>query len=1142
MKSQTRRESRFEEIMASLEGGSYEKGQRFEKVLKWWLQNDPYWKTVLKPHSVKLWQDSDLRDGIDIGIDLTAEGFDGRIWAIQAKNWRAERAIPKSEIDKFLVASNTSVYQQRLLVTSTNEISTNAERAILQQEKPLVVVKRDDLADSPCWDGYHAAKGSGREPFRKELRPHQEAAVADVIEGFQHEARGQLIMACGSGKTFTAQRIAEKLEAEKILVLLPSLLLVRQTLNAWHTEATTNFSSIAVCSDSTAAAVDREDSVIELPFPTTTRPDEIQDFLARDSRKVVFSTYDSSERVAEALPHSFKFDLIICDEAHRIAGMANSAFAACLDDSKLPAKRKLFMTATPRIFTETVKQKAEDRSNVLYSMDDESVFGPVMHTYSFASAIADKMLTDYQVIVIGVEDEETFEMIDSRSLLDVEGTITDARELAAHVALAKAMEKYDLKRVISYHSRITKASSFANQHSSVLKAMGRRGFKTKEVWTSWITGNHSTFRRQKQIRHLETLEDGQRGILSNARCLTEGIDVPSLDGIAFVDKRNSTVDIVQAVGRAIRLGPNKKRGYIVVPFVLQKGKSPSQIESSEWAPIWAVLNAMRAHDARIGEEIDSYRENLGRRRVGNSISDQIILDMPEGVPESFFHEVNEILVSRTGASWRKNYGRLLRYVEEFGTADVPSSYEDGEGVLGDWVVLQRMTYEKGELSAERVELLEDLPGWLWQKRFDWDEQFAALRLAHAQFGLEALRTDFVDQDSRNLGHWLATQRQRKKQGELSSEQIAALESLEGWTWDIVTSRWWQRFEELKHESIRLGTPNIPAAHVTEKGTRLGNWLDSQRQSYKQGTLDKSKAEALESLNGFAWAPKDEAFQEGLEAMRRFWEERPGEVLDRNYVDDEGFALGGFLSDQRSSLSKGQMSPGRKEQLDQFVGWERNTQDAQIETYRRALVEFGRREGHFDVPSRYVDESGVWLGLIIQKLSKRKASEMTKYWLQLEAALESVPGFTVPLRVKKEKKLQLDFQQRRGEYIDFVTQHGRQPSKEGATSEEEVSLAGWVGTQRAKFKRSELSQERINALEELDYWIWDADRATFVEKLEIYKRWIAEKGTLRVPDKAPYMGINLGSWRGTLKQTRKKGTLPEWKAELLDELGDWESNS
>jgi len=1075
---------------------------------------------------------------VDIGIDLTAEGFDGQTWAIQAKNWQRNTAIPKSEIDKFLSASNTAVYQHRLLVTTTNEISSNAERALLQQEKPLVVVKRDDLGESICWEHYGTKPRANGNFAIKKLRKHQVVALNDVVEGFKNKERGQLLMACGSGKTFTALRIAEVLQAKTILILLPSLLLVRQTLNAWYSDSSEPFLSLAVCSDPTSALVDKSDSTIEMPFPTTTQTDQIQAFLAREGRKVVFSTYDSSERVAEAMSDGARFDLVICDEAHRLAGLANASYATCLDDSKLPAERRLFMTATPKIFTDTVKQKADELSNVLYSMDDVSIFGPVMHAYSFASAISDNMLTDYQVIVIGVGEEDTFEMINSRSLLDLEGTVTDARDLAAHVALAKAMEKYDLKRVITYHSRITRASSFAMLHSNVLLAMSKTGLKTSEVWTSWITGRDSTFRRQREIKKLENLELGRRGILSNARCLTEGVDVPSLDGIAFVDKRNSTVDIVQAVGRAIRLGPNKTMGYIVVPFFLRKGMSPSEIESSEWSPVWAVLNAMRAHDSRIGEDIDAYRENLGRRRAGDVISDRIVLDMPIGVPETFFREVSEILVSRTGESWPKNYGRLLRFVEEFGTADVPSGYDDGDGKLGGWVVLQRMFFDKEELSPQRVNLLEELPGWLWQKTFAWDEQFAALSTAHARHGVHALRTDFVDEDSRKLGNWLAIQRQRKKQGLLSDEQVAMLESLDGWTWDAVASKWVERFEELRAISIATGTAIIPTAFVSESGTRLGQWVDSQRATFKKGKFEEEKVALLESLDGWGWGPKEEAFQAGIEAMTRYWEKRTGGVPDKNFVDDEGYPLGRFLADQRNTLSKGQMSPSRKADLDNCEGWEKNSQDDQIETYRSALMEFGQKEGHYNVPTKHVTASGVWLGLIIQKIVKRRGSEHSEYWAKLENTLTSIEGFELPNRVNKEGVLQKRFEERAHDYQLFIEQHGRSPSTEKAISEAEESLAGWVNTQRTSYKKGQLSEDRVNILESLSFWEWDPDRAQFMQKLGVYREWITEYGTLKVPDKREYGMMNLGSWRGSLKSSRNKHTLPAWKTELLDSLGEW----
>lgn len=1133
-------ENAFDAVLESFGESSQVKGKRFEEAVKWWLQKDPYWKSVLKPSSVRLWSESEYRDGVDIGIDLTAEGFDGETWAIQAKNWERETAIPKAEIDKFLAASNSVTYQKRLLVTTTNEISANAERTLLKQEKPVVVVKREDLGVSSCWEHFDSGDSVREKINQKQLRPHQVDALNNVVQGFRTQPRGQLIMACGSGKTFTAIRIAEALEAQTVLVLLPSLLLVRQTLNAWYSDSASAFTSIAVCSDPTTADVDKADSTIELPFPTTTRPDQIKAFLTRKGRKVIFSTYDSSERVAEAVPQGVQFDLIICDEAHRLAGLASSSYTTCLDNAKIASKHRLFMTATPRIFSEIVKQKADERANILFSMDDTGVFGSVLHNYSFASAISDKMLTDYQVIVVGVEDQETFEMIDSRALLDVAGEVTDARELAAHVALAKSMEKYDLRRVITYHSRITKASSFATLHPIVLDEMQKKGLRSKEIWTSWITGNHSTFQRQRKIKNLEGLPEGQRGILSNARCLTEGIDVPSLDGIAFVDKRNSTVDIVQAVGRAIRLGPNKKMGYIVVPFMLRKGSSPSEIESSEWAPVWAVLNAMRAHDDRIGEDIDSYRENLGRGNAIGAISDRIVLDMPAGVPETFFGEIREILVSRTGEAWRKNYGRLRRFVEEFGTSDVSSSYQDDEGNLGDWVVSQRIFFKKNDLSPERVKLLEELPGWLWQKKTEWDEQFEMLRVEHELHGVAALRTDFVNKDFRKLGSWIAVQRQRKKKGTISDEQVKALEGLEGWTWDAVASRWFQHFEELRQLSIAAGSADIPAKFVSEKGTRLGQWVGNLRVNYANGQLEKETILLLGSLKGWSWGPRAEAFQKGLASMARYWDRKTGEVLDRNFVDAEGYPLGKFITEQRSQLKKGDLSPSRKAELDAYVGWEQNSQDHQIESYRNALLEFGKIEGHYNVPPNHITASGVWLGLIIYKLLRRDASEKSEYWVNLEKALSSVEGFELPKRVSKEQGLRQKFEERLLQYQQFMQQHGRPPSTHKAISGEEESLANWAETQRIAYKKEQLSETRISALEELSSWVWDVDKAQFMLKLEVYLEWIAEYGTLTVPDKARYKEINLGSWRGTLKASRNKGVLPTWKVELLDSLGKWDT--
>jgi predicted helicase len=315
-----RQKTAFEKVLESLGQESFSKGTKFERVLKWWLQNDDIWSKELLPDSVELWDESNYRTGPDIGIDLTATDIAGNVWAIQAKNWNPDVVLPKSEIDKFLTASNTKIFQKRLLVTTTNEISTNALRAIQEQEKPVVVVSKTNLEDSEIWEFFQDSLRPPKAAPKKQLFPHQSEAIKAVATSFKSNTRGQLLMACGSGKTITAQRIQEKLASETTLILLPSLLLVEQTLKSWRSEASKPFLALSVCSDSSVNGDDPISKASDLPFPVTTNPNEIRKFLQLPGKIVIFSTYQSSQKIEEAVKSKkFQFDLVICDEAHRLA-------------------------------------------------------------------------------------------------------------------------------------------------------------------------------------------------------------------------------------------------------------------------------------------------------------------------------------------------------------------------------------------------------------------------------------------------------------------------------------------------------------------------------------------------------------------------------------------------------------------------------------------------------------------------------------------------------------------------------------------------------------------------------------------------------------------------------------------------------
>ena len=375
-----------------------------------------------------------------------------------------------------------------------------------------------------------------------------------VVEGFDRADRGQMIMACGTGKTLAALFIHEKLAAERTLVLVPSLSLLAQTLREWTANSKAGFDFLPVCSDESVAEPDAVVSnTSDLGFPVTTDAGEIATFLRRRSGpRVVFSTYQSSPQIARAfrLGRVPAFDLVIADEAHRCAGRVSSDFATILDSEKIRARRRLFMTATPRYFTGRVVREANEADFEVASMEDEATFGSLLHRLGFAEAIERDLLTDYQVVVVGVDDATYLDWAQRGRFVTIDGNeVTDARSLAGQIGLAKAMRRYDLHRTITFHSRVNRAREFADSLPEVIAWIPARQRPTGPVWSDYASGEMPAGQRHALLQHLGRLDHVERGLLANARCLAEGVDVPTLDSVAFIDPRRSEVDIVQAVGR-----------------------------------------------------------------------------------------------------------------------------------------------------------------------------------------------------------------------------------------------------------------------------------------------------------------------------------------------------------------------------------------------------------------------------------------------------------------------------------------------------------------------------------------------------------------------------------------------------------------
>lgn len=671
----------FKEILEKYRKYSFserDKGDRFERLMQAYLQTDP--KYAFKFKNVWMWNEFpgklDLGGG-DTGIDLVALTHEGDYWAIQCKCFQEDSYIDKPAVDSFLSTSSrefkneqmqTTRFAQRLWISTTNRWGSNAEQAIRNQNPPVTRINLFDLIEAPVdWDklekGVH---GEAARTPKKTLRPHQKEALDKTHEHFKTHDRGKLIMACGTGKTFNALRIAENETDGKglILFLVPSIALLGQTLREWSADANEHINAIAICSDPdiTKQKKKNEDSdsfsIVDLAFPASTDSNFILHQFeqikktGRPGMTVVFSTYQSIEVIARAqkvlLKNGFpEFDLIVCDEAHRttgvsLAGEDESAFTKVHDADFIKAKKRLYMTATPRLYDDDTKSKAAQAEALLCSMDDTALYGEEMYRIGFGEAVERDLLTDYKVLILTLNDKDVPPAV-QRMIADQETEITtdDASKLIGCInALSKQFLGDDgstkeadpepMKRAVAFCANIATSKKITATYNTATDAyLGSLPTEKKEqmvtIASKHMDGTMAAPERDQMLSWLkEDTEDNECRIITNVRVLSEGVDVPTLDSVLFLSARNSQVDVVQSVGRVMRKSPGKKYGYIIIPVVV-----PSDVEADKalddnerYKVVWTVLNALRAHDDRFNATVNKIE--LNRKKPNN-----ILVGRPE---------------------------------------------------------------------------------------------------------------------------------------------------------------------------------------------------------------------------------------------------------------------------------------------------------------------------------------------------------------------------------------------------------------------------------------------------------------------------------------------------------------------------------
>ena len=658
-----------------------EKGTKFEELMRTYLLNRPQYKGMFD--KVWLWRDfpfrKDFGSGHDLGIDLVALTFSGEYWAVQCKCYQDDTYITKEAVDTFLSTSGKRFsdgslepkrFSRRLWIATTDKWSDNAEASLLNQVPPVMKIGLGDLVSSPVdWADLEFKAHGGRAVTPVGPRSpyeHQLEAVTAARAHFAAHDRGKLIMACGTGKTYTSLKIAED-EVKStglVLFLVPSIALLGQTLNEWTANATKPLRPMCVCSDADVSTKQKSTddggfTVEELAFPASTNVEAIVsqfkqlNLLAKTNGgfRVVFSTYQSLPQVIKAQkvlnaesPHQADFDLVICDEAHRTTGAAakescESAFILVHENSNLVAKKRLYMTATPRIYSDKAKDDAKREDAYFCSMDDESIYGEEFYRIGFGKAVEKGLLSDYKVLVLTLPKIPP-ELKAAVTASNGEIKMDDAAKLVGCVnALSKQLVKDSeavrredpslMHKAVAFCANINASrhivSSFNALRDKYYESLSpEERSKLVAIEADHVDGTMGAAKRQQKLAWLDGVggDTNTCHVLSNVRCLSEGVDVPSLDAVLFLSARNSQVDVVQSVGRVMRRAPGKKYGYVIIPVVIPPEMSPEEAldNSDVYNVVWTVLNALRAHDDHFDAEINKIELNKGK-------SGKIIIDV-----------------------------------------------------------------------------------------------------------------------------------------------------------------------------------------------------------------------------------------------------------------------------------------------------------------------------------------------------------------------------------------------------------------------------------------------------------------------------------------------------------------------------------
>ena len=826
--------NKFDDIYAITEKMNKKtKGDLFELFTYHLFKLDPRLNNNLQ----KIWMYKDIPKNIlkelslptkDKGIDLLAI-INDQYYAIQCKfRQEPKQGVAWASLATFFGLSfgmNNKI-TGGFFVTNTTELCTE----VLKSDK--IVAIYGDYYDNIPPNFFQNINNKVVNYEKKNKLIHQTKCVYASFDHYilNGNNRGYIEMACGSGKTLTSYWIAKSIGFESVVIFVPSLQLLSQFYTDWINQSyaeNNKINYLLIGSDADVSDEIKEKSNGLLLY---TDPTLIRKFLQKNkTNMVVICTYQSSDKLAEACDKKIKFEFGIFDECHRTVGQKGKQFGQMLTDKEMTIDKRLFMTATPKIYKGTKKD--------IVSMDKEAIYGECFYTYNTGQAIADGRLTDYQILSIYATEASIRRDIKSNKLVQYkkEFTDTEAKYLGTILVILKKFHDGTINHLITYHSTIARASKFSNFLHKINKLI-----YGEEMYICGIDGNDPMAVRKTIIT--EFSEDA-KGVLCSARVLNEGVNIPVVDSVCFVDGRDSTIDIVQCVGRALRIYEGKNIAYIIIPIFINDINN--DFDNDEFGTIIRVLKALKSTDEGIAEYFHLRRNGdiYNRKVIVNEYYDKVNFSKEINIEE--WESNIDGKIWKMVDDWNYKYNTLKEFVKTNNNKlPVEESKDATENRLGKWCSRQRLNKKNGKISNEKIKLLEEMDGWIWSRDDLWDNRLLELKK------WIVINKKMPSQISKNiieksLGKWCDIQRQNKKSGTISNKRINSLGEIKEWFWSI-DQLWNNRLLELK-EYIRINNC-LPSQRSKDPNAKsLGNWCATQRTMKNKGKLSNKRTRLLNKI-------------------------------------------------------------------------------------------------------------------------------------------------------------------------------------------------------------------------------------------------------------------------------------------------------